>query len=245
MTETTFTQALLDPDLAPPEDLVDANGRPAGRRFSVYRNNVAGSLTEALAQGFPVLQKLVGEEYFTALAGVFLRQFPPTSRLMMFYGDEMPDFLAGFPPLANLPYLPDVARLEIALREAYHAADTPAIAAETLATMLPERFMAARLHLAPAVRVVASDYPVWSIWQANTNGGAPPKMRPEATLVLRPDYDAAPHLLPPNGALFIAALQAKKSVEHALELATDGFDINAMLGLLINGGAITGISEEP
>ncbi|MGO4908883.1 DUF2063 domain-containing protein [Pseudorhodobacter sp. W20_MBD10_FR17] len=248
MNETAFTQALLNPDLAIPAELVDARGRPAGRRFSVYRNNVAGSLTEALAQGFPVLRKLLGEAYFKALAGVFLRQFPPASRLIMLYGQEMPDFLAHFPPLANLPYLPylpDVARLEIALREAYHAADAPAVAPETLATLPSERFLAARLHLAPAVRMVTSDYPVWSIWQANTNGGAPPTMRPEAALVLRPEYDAAPHLLPPNGALFMAALQAEKSVEHALELAGEGFDISTMLGLLINGGAITGICEEP
>jgi hypothetical protein len=245
MNEAIFTQALLNPDLAVPEELIDANGRPAGRRFSVYRNNVAGSLTEALAQGFPVLQKLLGDEYFKALAGVFFRQCPPTSRLMMFYGTEMPDFLADFPPLANLPYLPDVARLEIALREAYHAADAPAVSAQTLATMPPERFMAARLHLAPAVRVVTSDYPVWSIWHANTNGGAPPQMRPETVLVLRPEYDAVAHLLPPNGALFIAALQAKRSVSQALELAAEDFDINAMLGLLINGGAIIEVNEEP
>jgi hypothetical protein len=244
MKEAAFTQALLDPDLAVPTGLIDAAGRPAGRRFSVYRNNVAGSLIEALEQGFPVLQKLLGETYFKALAGAFLRQHPPRSRLMMFYGAEMPNFLADFPPLANLPYLPDVARLEFALREAYHAADAAPIAAETLAALAPERFMAARLHLAPALRWVASEYPVWSIWQANTIGGAAPQMRPEAALVLRPGFDAEPHLLPPQGADFIAALHAGNTVGQALEQAGEHFDITALLGLLIQGGAITGLDED-
>jgi hypothetical protein len=244
MKEAAFTRALLDPDLAVPTGLIDAAGRPAGRRFSVYRNNVAGSLIEALEQGFPVLQKLLGESYFKALAGAFLRQHPPKSRLMMFYGAEMPNFLANFPPLAKLPYLPDVARLEFALREAYHAADTAPIAAETLAALAPERFMAARLHLAPALRWVASKYPVWSIWQANTSGGAAPQMRPEAALVLRPGFDAVPHLMPPHGADFIAALHAGNTVGQALEQAGENFDITALLGLLIQGGAITGLDED-
>lgn len=244
MTEDAFTQALLNPDLPVPKGLVDANGAPAGRRFSVYRNNVAGSLTEALEQGFPVLQKLLGEAYFKALAAVFLRQHPPTSRLMMFYGREMPAFLAGFPPLATLPYLPDVARLEIALRDAYHAADTPAVPAGSLAATPPERFMAARLRLAPALRLVASDYPVWSIWQANTNGGAAPDIRPETALVLRPDFDPVPHLLPPNAAAFVAALQTGKTVGLAIEDAGEGFDIAQTLGLLIGGGAIVEIDED-
>jgi hypothetical protein len=244
MKESAFTQALLDPDLAVPTGLIDAEGRPAGRRFSVYRNNVAGSLIEALEQGFPVLQKLLGETYFKALAGAFLRQHPPRSRLMMFYGAEMPNFLADFPPLANLPYLPDVARLEFALREAYHAADAAPIAAETLAALAPERFMAARLHLAPALRWVTSEYPVWSIWQANTSGGTAPQMRHESALVLRPGFDAVPHLLPPQGADVIAALHAGTTVGQALEQAGENFDITALLGLLIQGGAITGLDED-
>ncbi len=244
MTETTFAQALLDPDLPIPDGLVDANGLPAGRRFSVYRNNVAGSLTEALEQGFPVLQKLLGEAYFKALAAVFLRAHPPRSRLMMFYGAEMPAFLADFPPLASLPYLPDVARLEIALREAYHAADAPAVPADSFATIAPERFMQARLHLAPALRLVVSDYPVWSIWQANTNGGTAPEMRPEAALILRPDFDPVPHLLPAESAQFVAALQAGKTVGQAIELAGADFDIGPILGLLIGSGAIVAIGEE-
>jgi hypothetical protein len=137
-----------------------------------------------------------------------------------------------------------VARLEIALREAYHAADASAIAPERLAELPPDRFLAARLHLAPALRVVTSAYPVWSIWQANSNGGPTPEMQAEAALVLRPDYDATPHLLPPNGAVFLAALLAGQTVAQALDQAGEDFDIGHVLGTLINGGAIVKLDEE-
>ncbi len=245
MSQASFTAALLNPDLAVPDGLVDGAGRPAGRRFSVYRNNVAGSLTEALEQGFPVIAKLLGEEFFKAMAGVFLRAHPPRSRVMMMYGTDMPAFLAEFPPLAHLPYLADVARLEQALREAYHAADVAPMSPEVLGAVSPDRLLAAKLRLAPALRLIVSPYPVLSIWRANTDKAAPkPQMQPEAVLVLRPEYDPVPHLLPPGGTEFVTALQVGETVAEALDKAGETFDIAAMLGLLIGGGAITGLDED-
>ncbi|MEZ5722575.1 MAG: DNA-binding domain-containing protein [Paracoccaceae bacterium] len=71
--------------------MVDAAGRAAGKRFDVYRNNVVVSLSEALATGFPVVRKLVGEAFFSAMAGVFVRAHPPRSPVLTMYGE-------GFPP---------------------------------------------------------------------------------------------------------------------------------------------------
>lgn len=245
MTEADFTAALLNPDLPVPDGLVDAQGRPAGRRFSVYRNNVASSLTDALQTAFPVLEKLLGTDYFKALAGVFLRAHPPKSRVMMLYGDALPGFLETFPPLAHLPYLADVARLEQALREAYHAADADPIATDVLAGLPPERFIAARLRFAPAMRLIVSRYPVHSIWRANREADAPaPQMRAEAVLVLRPGYDPSPHVLPDGGAAFLTCLLAGQTVGMALEQATEGFDLNTLLAMLIGGGAIVDLDEE-
>ena len=240
-----FHAALLDPDRAVPPGLIDPMGRPAGKRFAVYRNNVAVSLTRALEQGFPVIRALVGEEFFAAMAGVFLRANPPQSRLMMFYGATMPEFLAGFPPVAHLPYLADVARLELALRESYHAADAAALPAETLAALAPEDFLAARLTLAPALRLIRSDWAVFAIWQANTRGTAPPRARvAEDAVILRPEFDPEPHQLPPGGAAFVAALARGDTVAEAVAAAGPEHDIAATLSILVAGGALTGLTQE-
>jgi hypothetical protein len=241
MREAGFMAALLDPEMAVPAGLVDARGQPAGRRFSVYRNNVAGSLTDVLAAGFPALEKLLGAEYFRALAGVFLRAHPPQTRMMMLYGADMPVFLAGFAPLAHLPYMADVARLEQALRESYHAADA---AAHDLSALGPEPFMAARLVLAPGVRLLRAPHPVLSIWRANMEGGPAPRMQAEDVLIVRPEFDPVAHVLPTGGAAFVAALLAGDSVGAAFEAAGDGFDVNVVLGLLVGGGAIVGLKED-
>ena len=154
--QSTFRAALLNPEAERPKGLTDGAGQPAGRRFDVYRNNVAVSLTEALETAFPVLRKLLGESNFKLLAAAFLRQHPPSSPLMMFYGAAFPAFLEGMEQLAHLKYLGDVARLELALRRAYHAADAAPIAPEALGALAPEELMAARLEFAPAVQLLRS-----------------------------------------------------------------------------------------
>ncbi len=239
MTQTTFRDALLSATLPVPAGLTDGQGRPAGRRFSVYRNNVAVSLTAALETGFPVVQKLVGAEFFAALAGVFLRAHPPRSPMLMLYGTEMPDFLAGFAPVQCLPYLPDVARLELALRTAYHAASATPLAQSDIASIPQDRLGDARLRLAPALCVVRSAHPLHDIWRAQTDSAAAP-IRPGAqdVVVLRPAFDPAPHLLTPGGAAFIAALQQGEPLGLAADAAGPDHDLSATLGLLITGGAL-------
>ena len=242
--------AVLDPALAAPKGLTDPEGRPAGKRFDVYRNNVAVSLTEALITAFPTIHKLVGDACFRALAGVFLRKHPPQSARMMFYGAEMPAFLAGFEPVGHLPYLSDIARLECALRESYHAADASPVDPADLQALPPERLMAARLQFAPAMVLLRSDWPIHGIWQANRAPAAPtPQMQPEDVLITRPEFDPEVAPLPPGGATFIATLQGANPFGAALEAAQaeagDSFDLTALFGLLIGGNAITHILEDP
>jgi hypothetical protein len=240
-----FAAALLDPALPVPPGLTDPMGRPAGRRFAVYRNNVAVSLTEALEQGFPVVRKLVGVEFFAAMAGVYLRAHPPQSRILATYGQDMPAFLQGFPPVAALPYLADVARLELALRAAYHAADVSGMDPVALGALPPARLMAARVRLAPAVALIRSAWPVHGIWMANMEDAPPPAMTPQDVLVTRPGLDPAPHLLPTGGGDFVAALMAGAPLGQAALAAGEGHDLSATVALLLAGGALTDLTETP
>lgn len=244
MNQSGFRSAILDPDLPAPPGLTDPQGRPAGRRFNVYRNNVTSGLTEALRQSFPVVRALVGEDFFTALAIAHLRAHPPASPLLMFYGQAMPDFLAHFPPVQHLGYLPDVARLELALRQAYHAADAAPLANDRLQSLSPEAFLSARLMFAPAMRLVPSDWPILSIWRANSRGAAPPNAQTaEDVLITRAEFDPEPVLLPPGAARFLTALQSGARVGDAYD-AAGPFDLTATLSLLIGGAAITGLTTD-
>ena len=61
-----FSKALLDPNISTPENIVDPKGKHAPKRFSVYRNNVTHSLLEAMRQGFPTIENLIGKTLFSS-----------------------------------------------------------------------------------------------------------------------------------------------------------------------------------
>ncbi|GAA6158475.1 DNA-binding domain-containing protein [Ruegeria sp. HU-ET01832] len=247
VSQSTFHTALLNPSEAVPEGLVDASAQPAGRRFSVYRNNVAVSLTEAVHQAFPVIAKLLGAQNMDGLSGIFLRQHPPTTPMMMFYGEAFPEFLAGMEQLSHLGYLPDVARLELALRRSYHAADSTPAPGDALAVD-PEQVMRAKLEFAPSMQVVRSEWPIFSLWRFNTIDDAPkPQPGAEDVLVTRPEFDPAPHLLPAGGADWISKMQTGHTIGQAFEsvsATTPEFDLGATLAPLLQGGAITSVTIE-
>ena len=243
-----FRAALLDPAQPVPDGLVDGTARPAGRRYNVYRNNVAVSLTEALREGFPVITKLLGQQNMDGLSGLFLRAHPPQSPVMMFYGAEFPAFIADMPQLAHLGYLADVARIELGLRRAYHAAGVPPIDPQALASLPPEGLLTTTFTFAPALQLIRSDWPIHAIWRFNSEAAAPkPEAGAQDVLILRPEFDPYPHLLPPGGAALITALINAHTLGAALDAATaeaPGFDLTPLLALLLDGGALTSLNQK-
>jgi hypothetical protein len=98
-----------------------------------------------------VIAKLLGEEFFRAMAGVFLRAHPPGDPRLQLWGGKFPGFLARFDPVAHLPYLPDMARLELGLRQSYHAADATPL---PIAGRDPAEVLALKPRLAPATLIL-------------------------------------------------------------------------------------------
>jgi len=152
-----------------PEGLTTWNGSDPSQRFAVYRNNVIVSLTDALADSFPVVQALVGDDFFVAMAREFIRTHPPSSPVLVWYGAEFPDFIYNFPPASSVPYLADVARLEWMRVAAWHAADTPPMAQEALTAWLANGDALAQttIELHPSLSTFRSQFPVASLWAAH------------------------------------------------------------------------------
>jgi len=236
-----FRAALLDPRAAVPEGLTDGAGRPAGRRFAVYRNNVAVSLTEALETGFPAVRALLGEANFRGFAGLYLRRYPPVSPLMMEYGEAFAAFLAGLDALKEMPWLPDVARLEHALRLSYHAADATPVPQAALAAIPPETLGDVRLRLVPAALVIRSQWPVVDIRRHALRPDTPkPGGGAQDVLIARRGFDPCPHVLPAGGGAFLTALAEGRTLgeAHGAALEAGGCDLPAILTLLMAEGAI-------
>lgn len=241
VSQAQFRDAVLDPEQPVPDGLQDATGRPANARFSVYRNNVVVSLSEALATAFPLVRKLLGAETFGRLAGHYVRAYPPKSPLMMHYGAEFPEFLETFEPLRHIGYLPDCAKLDVALRASYHAADAAAFDPAELTR--PDADLATlHMRLAPASIVLRSRWPLFDIWRFNTEDGAPkPRAVAQDVLVTRPALDPLPHILPQGAADWLERLDAGTPFEQACEAvqtANPAFDLQESLTLALTSKAL-------
>jgi hypothetical protein len=214
----------------------------AARRFDVYRNNVAVGLTEALATRFPVIRRLVGEEFFAALARLYAESDRPRSPVLAEWGVGFADFLAGFPPLAGWPYMADVARIEFARGVAFHAADARPVNPATLVTADPDRL---RLRLHPSVMLLRLSHPAVSIWARNQPGGEGVALTagPETALILR-DVGFAVHVsvLGPGDAALAAGLLGGETLAEAAARgaqAEPGHDPQPFLVTLMRAGAIS------
>ena len=219
--QAEFARSLLRADAPPPSIIGSSNGADPERRFAVYRNNVVVGLVRALESRFPVVVRLVGEEFFRAMAQVYVTQDPPRSPILFRYGSTFPDFVAGFVPAAEVPFLADVARLELARGRAYHAADVRPLRSEAFATLDADRLQVTGVRLHPSVEILTSPFPVVSIWRAH-QGEREPRLtnfEGEAALILRPDLDVEVHLLPCGGYQFLSALQQGASLARAAAIA--------------------------
>ncbi|RZN08351.1 DUF2063 domain-containing protein [Bradyrhizobium genosp. SA-3] len=247
-----FAAALLDPGLPMPHGLVGPDGEPDPRRFAVYRNNVAVSLIEALDDAFPAVQRIVGADFFRAMARAYVMVQPPRSPIMLDYGAGFPEFIRRFEPAAGLPYLEDVARIERAWTEAYHAPEASPIDPGTFSAVAPDQLPAMQLELHPSLRLVRSHFPALTIWQMNLADGIPAPVDlaagGEDALVVRPVADVEVRLIPRGSFEFIQALSDGKPVLAALEdalTANSRFDLSANLADLMRAGAFAGYSLAP
>jgi len=247
--QDAFAHALRDPDAPVPRGVISHNSDAPRKRFTVYRNNVMVGLVTALEARFPAVRKIVGEDFFRAMAKVFAAAHPPLSPLMMFYGDAFPSFLAGFEPAREVPYLADVARLEAARTRACHAADATPLTSAALRGTAPEALADLRFILHPSLEIVASDYPIVMIWAMNSGEMelAPiTDWHGEDALVSRPGVDVEVRRLPPGAKTFLQGLAAGDpfGAAAASALATNArFDLAANLAALFAGLAIATTNE--
>lgn len=245
--QAAFASALCEPLSPVPEGCVGPLGLPDPKRFAVYRNNVVASLIEAIEAAYPAVRRILGEECFHGVARLYVLEHPPYSPLMLEYGQHFADFLGRCAPLARYPYLADVARIERAWLEAYHAAEAEppdAAALADIATCDPADLV---FSLHPSLRLVSSPFPVLSIWHANRQEEPPPVIELDAgaerVLIARPAAEVEARLLPTAAALFLESLVRGDTLAVAAAAVADTmqFDLASHLAALFESGLITGV----
>jgi len=225
---------------------IRANRLDPTRRVKVYRNNTFAGLTSALEAVYPTVQRLVGADYFRFAAEEYIRNHPSLSGNLHYFGDRFGEFLATLPSAAGLPYLPDVARLEWAYHEVFHAASGARLNLEELQSVPAANWGRLSFSLHPASRLIASSYPVLRIWQVNQDnyegdqrvdlgeGGV-------RVLVLRHDLEIAMYSLGFGEFAWLTALATGYDITRAYEqacLVQPDFDLNTCLQCHVMRGTL-------
>jgi hypothetical protein len=240
--QDAFAQALSIG--AAPDSTVAALTTQPG--FSVYRNTVTKGCVDALVANYPAVARLVGDEWFRAAAAVFVRQSPPHCPMLAKYGDAFPDFLATFEPATELPYLPDVARLDRFWTEAHVAPDQAPVAAGAIAIVEPHLLgrTVLRPHASARWKWFA-EQPIFSLWRCNREDANVDALRTlvwrgEGALVVRPYATVEAVELSAGGCAFIDACAAGASLSDAGLAALDAqhdIDLAALIAQLLHVGA--------
>ncbi|AVR95864.1 MNIO family bufferin maturase [Pseudoduganella armeniaca] len=219
-------------------------------RMAIYRGNLLGSWHKALANAYPVIAQLVGNEFLAALAAEYGAAHPPADGDLNEFGMHFADFLQTFPHVADLPYLPDMARLEWLLHRAHYAPDAAPLDAAAFAALAPEQLAATRLLPHPAAQAFASRWavvPLWLAHQPGSDASLPDIGVPSHGLVCRPSWRAT--VLPEVEANYamLAVLMAGEPISRALDVAlvVDAeLDFGAALQRWLAGGAWAGLRLE-
>lgn len=247
-----FATAIVAGEALSPKTPVICTRYSVETALAVYRTNYFGNLHDALANAYPVIVQLVGEEFFRYLTKQFIAHHSSTSGNLHLYGAEMAGFLASFKPAQNLVYLPDVAALEWACHRAYFAEDVTPLDRKRLVSLSPEHYADMVLYLDPACRWIGSRYPIVTIWNAHQPGADSNfhidlSSGPSNALVFRLFNTVMVHEMPEAEALWMQSILSGdslgKATETALECQPD-FDLGAAFKNLVDRRILTDFTLE-
>ena len=207
------------------------------QRLAIYRANVAANATGALAAIYPIVQKLVGAEFFAGLAHAYCGAHPSTSGDLNELGLHLADFVRTFAPAQPLPYLADVARLEWLVHKAHYAADCAPLDVAALTVLNQDDYARLAVLLHPAVAVLDSAYPLFRLWEVHQDGyrgelAVNVESGGDHIVVYRPQFRATVARVAAGEATFLAAVARGTLLGSALDAALNsdrGFDFGASL----------------
>ena len=246
-------RAVLGGEIGEIAAAIASDGIDPAARLRIYRNHALATLEAALKAVFPVVCGLVDERFFAYAADEYLKRHPPRARCLAEFGGDFSEFLAGFEPCKDLPYLADVARFEWALDTAARAREMLSLPRETLAAVPAGRAAYVRFSLQPSVHYLSSLWPIDAIWHANQQNEVAPLglATGETRLEIRSSSGSVVwRRLDPGTFAFRSAL-ATEPFAGAIAAATardPGFDPAAALQLVFAEGlavALDFLPEDP
>jgi hypothetical protein len=224
---------------------IRADGINPSARLAIYRNNLHAGFLKTLTLEFPVIRRLVGEDYFSRLTLAFLARHPSRSGDLHHVGAPFANFLSEQFTATEFLYLADVAKLEWACQECLIAESSEPLDPQTLRDIPADAYGQLRFRLRPASRLLHSIFPVMRIWEVNQPDAATDEIvdlrsGPDYVLVMRAS-SLELRRIPAVDFRLLSKFAEGHTLDSALEavLAADSqFDFGAALRRCIGLGVL-------
>lgn len=126
-------------------------------RIAIYQEMYPLRMRDALAADYPGLEHFLGHR-FQEFVGAYAAVHPSRGYTLNRLGDHVPAFLARQRRFTPRGFLVDLARLELALTEAFDEREEKPMDASVLAAIPEARLETTRLVPVPSLRLVALDW---------------------------------------------------------------------------------------
>ena len=213
-------------------------GDPADERLCVYSGGYVARMREALEEAYPAVRHVTGARTFSELARSYAARHPSHDYNLSLAGRHLPEFLQTYSLTKELPFLPDLARLEWQVVEAFHAFDQPPLDPSRLSAVPPEDWERLRLIFQPSVHLLASAWPVLDIWEARDRPIGEVRIdlinRPQRILIFRSTLEVRCELLDQPQDAALEALLSGKTLGELPDLVPEWFSRWSASGLIVN-----------
>jgi hypothetical protein len=163
----TVEEALEDPGAAEvlpasrlAEVILPSRTLQPAERLAIYQGMYPLRMEEALSTDYPGLKHFLGDAEFFELARGYVQAHPSRSFTLNPLGQHLPEHLLRVPGLKRRAFAHDLARLELAMTQAFDGEHTAALTDAEIAMVAPEAWEGARLKPVAALHLLAFRYPV-------------------------------------------------------------------------------------
>lgn len=211
-------------------------GADAALRLAVYTEGYRARVMEALREAYPAAANILGEGSFAALACRYAEQIPAALRNLNSVGAALPAFLSSDRLARDLPFLPDLARLEWAVLECFHSELADPFDASRCVGWSDDEWAGARVGLQPGMALLRSAWPLRELRESRHLDRSAIDIdlvnRPDRVLVYRAGFEVVAESVDEREADAIERLRAGQRLgEVTAALDEAGAEAGAVAGL--------------
>lgn len=240
--------AALDAGELDASDALAHDAATARIRLGAYAAGYPARLEEALAEAVPALRRILGAPAFQGMVQRYLPAVPAGIYNLNDIGTPLPAWLAGDEIARAVPLAPDLARLELAVQQAFHATLLAPFDAAPLTAWAADDWEQAIVRFQPGVALVRSPWPIHDVWQARTQPRETvdfvAEKRAQDVLVSRTGYQVTPAVVAPDQAALLERLLAGERLGAALSAieasAVAGEAVTTWFAGWVGGGLVAG-----